>query len=74
MPISFFQDGRTAEGIKIADKKVEIIKLFSSQVEHPCTNWALRKLATPSEDPLLKGVFGICKKIEKCMQFQIGKP
>ena len=75
MPISFFQHAHMAEGIKIAEKRAEIILNFAqATVEYLCTNRAsLLTLIRPRDGGLQKKLFEVVQKIEKAMQNQVEK-
>jgi hypothetical protein len=67
MPISFFQHAHTAEGIKIAEKRAEIILNFAqATVEYLCTNRAsLLTSITPRNGGSQKKLFEVVQKTER---------
>jgi hypothetical protein len=75
MPISFFQHTHTAESIKIAEKRAEIILNFAqATVEYLCTNrTSLLTSITPRTGGSQKKLFEVVQKIEKAMQNQVRK-
>ncbi len=75
MPISFFQHAHTAEGIKIAEKRAEIILNFAqATVEYLCTNRAsLLTSITPRDGGSQNKLFEVVQKTEKAMQNQVKK-